>query len=139
MAWITPVIDRQQGAMHTLQDQNRIAGNLDYLATELTALQLYSGATVQKTTYSYNDYISVDDWTNILGVLDSILSSLALNGAGSANDSMTYENMNTVEALTLQIYERLQLLLSQANANHYAGDSIFTEGTGSIYSAGLAV
>lgn len=137
--WQTPVTDRTTGAMHTLQDQNRIAGNLDYLATELTALQLYSGATVQKTTYVYNDYISVDDWTDILGVLDSILSSLALDGAGSANDSMTYENMNTVEDLTLQIYERLELLLSQANNNHYAGDSIYSEGTGSIYSAGLAL
>lgn len=137
--WQTPVTDRTSGATHTLQDQNRIAGNLDYLATQLTAWQLYSGATVQKTTYIYNDYISEDDWTDILGVLDSILSSLALDGAGSANDSMTYENMNTVEALTLRIYERLQLLLSQANANHYAGDSIYPEGGASVYSGGLAI
>lgn len=65
--------------------------------------------------------------------------ALALEDTGALSNQMTYENMNAVEALTLRIYERLQLLLDQANANHYAGDNIFTEGAGSIYSAGLAV
>lgn len=139
MAWITPVTDRTTGAMHTLQDQNRIAGNLDYLATELTARELYSGGTIQKTTYTSNDYITTDDWADILNVLNGMLNALSIEGAGRATNLMTYDNMNTVEELTLQIYERLELLRSQANNNHYANDSIYPEGDGSIYSAGIAV
>jgi len=139
MAWITPVTDRVQGAMHTVTDQNRIAQNLDWLATELTTYQLYTGATVQKTTYTKNDYITVDDWADILSVLNAMIEALALETEGTADDSTTYMNMNTVESLTLAIYDRLQLLLSQANLNHYAGDSIYTEGPLSIYSGGLAI
>ena len=139
MAWITPVTDRVQGAMHTVTDQNRIAGNLDWLATELTTYQLYTGATVQKTTYTKNDYITVDDWADILSVLNAMIEALALETEGTADDSTTYTNMNTVESLTLAIYDRLQLLLSQANLNHYAGDSIYPQGTISIYSGGLAI
>ena len=139
MAWITPVTDRVQGAMHTVTDQNRIAGNLDYLAGELTTHQLYTGATVQKTTYTQNDYITVADWADILSVLEAMLDALALETEGTADDSTTYTNMNTVESLTLAIYDRLQLLLSQANLNHYAGDDIYTEGPLSIYSGGLAI
>ena len=107
MAWITPVTDRTTGAMHTLQDQNRIAGNLDYLATELTERGLYSGGTIQKTTYTSNDYITTDDWTDILNVLDGMLNALSIEGAGRATNLMTYDNMNTVEDLTLLIYNRL--------------------------------
>lgn len=139
MAWITPITDRGAGAVHTVTDQNRIANNLDYLAGELTTHQLYTGATVQKTTYTKNDYITVDDWADILSVLNAMIEALALETEGTADDSTTYTNMNTVESLTLAIYDRLQLLLSQANLNHYAGDSIYPQGTISIYSGGLAI
>lgn len=139
MAWTTPVTDRVQGAMHTVTDQNRIAQNLDWLATELTTHQLYTGATVQKTTYTKNDYITVDDWADILSVLNAIIEALALETEGTADGSTTYTNMNTVESLTLAIYDRLQLLLSQANNNHYAGDNIYAQDDMSIYSAGLIV
>lgn len=139
MAWITPITDRGAGAVHTVTDQNRIANNLDYLAGELTTHQLYTGATVQKTTYIQNDYITVADWTDILDVLYSMINALGLEIEEEADDSTTYENMNAVERLTLTIYERLQLLLNQANNNHYSGDSIYTEGAVSIYSGGLAI
>lgn len=139
MAWTTPVTDRVQGAMHTVTDQNRIAQNLDWLATELTSHQLYTGSTVQKTTYTQNDYISTADWADILAVLDAMVDALALETEGTADDSTTYTNMNTVEDITLQIYDRLQLLLSQANNNHYAGDDIYPQADISIYSGGLAI
>lgn len=139
MAWTTPVTDRVQGAMHTVTDQNRIAQNLDWLATELTTYQLYTGATVQKTTYTKNDYITVDDWADILSVLNAMIEALALETEGTADDSTTYTNMNTVESITLQIYDRLQMLLNQANNNHYSGDDIYPQVDMSIYSAGLAV
>lgn len=139
MAWTTPITDRAAPVWHTVTDQNRIAQNLDYLAGELTSHQLYTGATVQKTTYTQNDYITVGDWSDILSVLYSMIDALGLESEATANDSRTFENMNAVESLTLLIYERLQLLLSQSNNNHYSGDSIYSEGAVSIYSGGLAV
>lgn len=139
MAWQTPVTDRVSGAVHTLADQNRITGNIHWLTTQLRAKQLYSGANLQKVTYVYNDYITVANWEDILSVLSALVESLALETEGQATDKMTFSNMNTVESLTLAIYDRYMLLLSQSNNNHYAGDDIYPEGDMSIYSAGLAV
>lgn len=138
MAWITPVTDRIGGEVCTATDMNRISGNIDFLATELTAHQLYTGATVQKTTYTL-EYVTVDDWEDILSVLGSLTDALALENAGSADMSTTYTNFNTVESITLRIYERYEMLLSQANNNHYSGDDIYPQDDMSIYSAGLAV
>lgn len=135
--WITPVTDRNSGAWYTLTDQNRIAGNLDYLATEATAHQLYTGPSITKTAYIYNDYNDVDNWANILEVLSALLE--AFNLEGSADSAMTYANINNVESLTLSVYQKYQLMLSQANANHYAGDDIYTESNLSPYVGGIAV
>lgn len=138
MAWITPVTDRTTGAMHTLQDQNRIAGNLDYLATEYNAHGLYFGATINKSAYVYNDYITVGDWENILDVLSDLLEATAIETSGTATSAMTYENMNTVESLSLDLYDRLELLLSQANNNHYPGQGLYTRADSqAIYSGGV--
>lgn len=140
MAWITPVTDRTDGARHTLTDQNRIAGNLDWLVTELTAHQLYNGQTVDKVTYTHNDYISVTDWSNLLAVLSDLLTATSLEQTETVTDAMTWSNMNNLESLTLAVYDRYQTLLAQANANHYAGDGSYTaDGTGAIYSGGLIV
>ena len=138
--WITPVTDRATGARHTLTDQNRIAGNLDWLATETRARQLYNGPSVTKSVYTYNDYMDVTYWPNLLEVLSALITALSLTTEGVATDAMTYENMNTVESLTLQVYERYQMLLRQANANNYSGDGNYaTDGTGAIYAGGLLV
>ena len=140
MAWIEPVTDRTSGARHTLTDQNRIAGNLDWLATETSARQLYSGPTITKTAYVYNDYIAVDEWANILEVLTALITALNVTTEETATDAMTYTNMNAVESLTLAVYERYQLLLSQANANNYSGDGSYTaDGTGAIYAGVLLI
>lgn len=135
--WITPVTDRNSGARHTLTDQNRIAGNLDWLATEARSRQLYNGPAITKTAYVYNDYIAINEWANILEVLSALLE--AFNLEGSADNAMTYTNMNNVESLTLAVYQKYQLMLSQANANHYAGDDIYTESNFSPYAGGIAV
>lgn len=139
MAWITPITDRSSGARCNESDMNRIAGNLDWLATEAAQKQIYSGATISKTNYTNNDYVSIDDWENILEVLNDLVDGLNVTIEGSADMSTTYTNFNVVESITLAIYNRYQLLLSQANANHYAGDSIYTESTNSPYVGGLAV
>lgn len=140
MAWITPITDRTDGARHTLTDQNRIAGNLDWLTTETSARQLYSGPTITKTAYVHNDYIAVDEWANILEVLTALITALSVTTEETATDAMTYTNMNTVESLTLAVYEKYQQLLDQANANNYSGDGSYTmDGTGAIYAGGLLI
>lgn len=138
MAWITPVTNRTDGAYCTVADMNRIAGNIDWLASELTTYQLYTGPTVAKTTYVYNDYVTPSDWNDILSVLDEMVVQLVID-AEQADDSTTYDNFNRVETITLAIYDRMQLLLTQSANNHYAGDDIYTEGDTSVYSAGFAV
>ena len=140
MAWITPITDRTDGARHTLTDQNRIAGNLDWLVTELSAHELYSGQTVDKVVYTYNDYIAVNDWSNLLEVLVDLLTATSLEQSETVTDDMTWQNMNAVESLTLAVYERYQKLLAQANANHYAGDGSYTaDGAGAIYAGGIII
>lgn len=140
MAWIEPVTNRTDGARHTLTDQNRIAGNLDWLATETRSHQLYSGPSVTKTAYTYNDYMDVTYWPNLLEVLTALQSALNIEAAETATNDMTWQNMNTVESLTLAVYERYQMLLRQANANNYAGDGSYTmDGTGAIYAGGLLI
>lgn len=140
MAWITPVTDRTDGAWHTLTDQNRIAGNLDWLATETRSHQLYSGPSVTKSAYTYNDYISVTDWSNLLEVLTALQSALNIEATETATNDMTWQNMNAVESLTLAVYEQYQMLLRQANANNYSGDGSYTmDGTGAIYAGGLLI
>lgn len=138
MAWVTPVTDRVSGAVCTVTDMNRIAGNLDWLANELTTHQLYAGATVQKTSYTL-EYVTLANWQDILSVLNAMVAALALTIGGEADESTTYTNFNAVESITLAIYERYQLLLSQANANHYAGDDIYTQGDISPFTGGLAI
>ena len=140
MAWITPVTDRVNGAWHTLTDQNRIAGNLDWLVTELSAHELYSGHSVDKAVYTHNDYMDVTHWPNLLAVLSDLITATSLEQAETATNDMTWQNMNAVESLTLAVYEKYQLLLSQANANHYAGDGSYTtDGAGAIYAGGLLI
>lgn len=140
MAWITPITDRTDGARHTLSDQNRIAGNLDWLATETRSHQLYSGPSVTKSAYTHNDYMDVTYWPNLLEVLTALITALNVTTEETATDAMTWQNMNAVESLTLAVYERYQLLLSQANANNYSGDGSYTaDGTGAIYAGGLLI
>lgn len=140
MAWITPITDRTDGAQHTLTDQNRIAGNLDWLATETRSHQLYSGPSVTKSAYTYNDYMDVTYWPNLLEVLTALQSALNIEATETATNDMTWQNMNTVESLTLAVYERYQMLLRQANANNYSGDGSYTaDDAGAIYAGGLLI
>ena len=140
MAWTTPVTDRESGAICTTTDMNRISQNIDWLATELTSAQLYSGGTVSKTSWTTNDYITVANWTEILTVLTDMVDALAVTAAGSPDESQTYENYNLVEDITLQIYNRYQFLLSQANLNKYAGQTdLYSRSVPPAYAGGLAV
>ena len=138
MAWITPVTDRTATAWHTLTDQNRIVGNVIYLTTTLSAHSLYFGRTISKTSYTYNDYISVSDWSNLLAVLSDLVTATSLEQTESLSSDMTWTTLNAVESLTLQIYERVQLLLAMENLNHFAGQGYYSRSDAKqIYSGGL--
>lgn len=138
MAWITPVTDRVNGAWHTLTDQNRIVGNVIYLTTTLSAHSLYFGRTISKTSYTHNDYVSVSDWSNLLAVLSDLVTATSLEQTESLSSDMTWTNLNAVESLTLQIYERVQLLLAMENLNHFTGQGYYSRSDAKqIYSGGL--
>lgn len=140
MAWITPITDRTDGARHTLTDQNRIAGNLDWLVTETRSHQLYSGPSVTKSAYTHNDYMDVTYWPNLLEVLTALITALNVTTEETATNDMTWQNMNAVESLTLAVYERYQMLLRQANANNYSGDGSYSANdAGAIYAGGLLI
>ena len=138
MAWTEPITDRVNGAWHTLTDQNRIVGNVIYLTTTLSAHSLYFGRTISKTSYTHNDYMSVSDWSNLLAVLSDLVTATSLEQTESLSSDMTWSNLNAVESLTLQIYERVQLLLAMENLNHFAGQGYYSRSDAKqIYSGGL--
>lgn len=138
MAWITPVADRGPGAMHTLDDQNRITNNINWLTTNARAKQLYTGANLQKVTYVHNDYITTANWADIINVIKALTTQLNVKQTGAISNDMTYSNMNTVESMILAIYEKYQQATKQSANNHYTNDNIYAEADKSIYSAGLA-
>ena len=138
MAWETPIIDRTYGARHNLADEQRIVGNVVYLTTTLSAHSLYFGRTISKTSYTHNDYMSVNDWSNLLAVLSDLVTATSLEQTESLSSDMTWSNLNAVESLTLQIYERVQLLLAMENLNHFAGQGYYSRSDAKqIYSGGL--
>lgn len=138
MAWTEPITDRTANAWHTLTDQNRIVGNVIYLTTTLSAHSLYFGRTITKTSYTHNDYMSVSDWSNLLAVLSDLVTATSLEQTESLSSDMTWTNLNAVESLTLQIYERVQLLLAMENLNHFTGQGYYSRSDAKkIYSGGL--
>lgn len=138
MAWITPVTDRTDGtARMTASDMDRITGNLDYLATETTSAGLSGAVSPAKTAWTTDDIITVTDWSDILASLDSILATLQLP-TGGANDSMIYWNINVVESLSLQAYDRLTQIVNGTILNRFVNDNLFAGDPG-LYSEGVAV
>ena len=138
MAWTEPITDRTANAWHNLADEQRIVGNVDYLTTTLSAHSLYFGRTITKTSYTYNDYMSVSDWSNLLAVLSDLVTATSLEQTEILSSDMTWSNLNAVESLTLQIYERVQLLLAMENLNHFAGQGYYSRSDAKqIYSGGL--
>lgn len=138
MAWTEPITDRTATAWHNLADEQRIVGNVIYLTTTLSAHSLYFGRTISKTSYTYNDYMSVSDWSNLLAVLSDLVTATSLEQTESLSSDMTWSNLNAVESLTLQIYERVQLLLAMENLNHFTGQGYYSRSDAKqIYSGGL--
>ena len=124
--------------MHTLDDQNRITNNINWLTTNARAKQLYTGANLQKVTYVYNDYITTANWADIINVIKALTTQLNVRQTGAISNDMTYSNMNTVESMILAIYGKYQQATKQSANNHYTNDNIYAEADKSIYSAGLA-
>lgn len=102
MAWIEPVTDRQSGgSLMTYEDMNRITGNVAYLQEALLG-----SATMSKTTWTRDDFISVTIWHEIIDSIDEMADMLGVINLGMT-DEMIYTNINYVESLCLQIYNAL--------------------------------
>lgn len=102
MAWIEPVTDRQSGgSLMTYEDMNRITGNVAYLQEALLG-----SATMSKTTWTQDDFISVTIWHEIIDSIDEMADMLGVINLGMT-DEMIYTNINYVESLCLQIYNAL--------------------------------
>lgn len=119
--WTTPVTDREPGARMTWVDMNRITNNLNYLAEVLTEHQMYHGRFVDKTDWTWNDYVTREQWNLILLVLGDVTRSLGMEGAEEADFSTTYTNINIVETFTYEAYKRFEMYEGQGDVGRYLG------------------
>lgn len=124
--WTTPVTNREPGARMTWVDMNRITNNLNYLAEKGEEHQLYKGQKVEKTEWTYNDYVTRVLWTQILHVLRDLIRSLGLIAPEEATYDTTYHNINVVEDLTRLAYERFNLYMGQGQLGKYVDTEVWT-------------
>lgn len=127
--WQTPVTNRSSGeARMTVQDMNRITQNINYLRERGRSLGFVFGESTDtaKTSWIYNDIISVAEWENILQSLVGLARGVGYSYSTAPNYEMTYQNINNIEKITLGVAERLRLLESQAALAHYADTEVYS-------------
>ena len=124
--WSTPVIDREYGSKMTVTDMNRITNNINYLAEHLAEHSLYFGPKVSKTEWIHNDYVTLDQWKEILTALDSMVLATYIDIPAPGTEETTYENINNVETIILLLRERMDLLMGLGALNHYADTEVWT-------------
>ena len=165
MAWITPVTNHYPEEYFTHHDMNRIYGNLRYLYEQLapyfsigpfipdpestdtenlitsdgvelaTASGDAIGATAAGVWWTQNDIYTIEDFDLLLQCLRAIADTIGYQYETAPSVEATAENFNVIESITLDMFDRVLLILQQFNGNHYVGDPIFT-GEG-IYLGGI--
>lgn len=126
--WQTPVTDRSSGeARMTVNDMNRITQNINYLREKGRSLGFVFGESTDtaKTSWIYNDIISVAQWKDILQALTGLARGVGYSYTTEPSNNMTYQNINNVESITLGVAERLRLLESQAALTHYTDTEVY--------------
>lgn len=116
MAWIEPVTDRTGGEYMTDQDCNRITGNILYLDASATL----------PADVTQNDVL-----TTWLTTVTAALKVLCLNlGVKYSNvtSSWTCSNINQIEALTKECFDRVELLKKQNVLAVYSGELYSAQG-----------
>lgn len=159
MAWITPVTDHTPNEFFTHTDMNRIYGNLAYLYDELSPYFYISphvdistgivtsggdeiitdggdplGASAAEL-WTQNDIYTLEDFIDLLACLKAIADAIGFVFETEPNLEATADNFNVIESLTYQLYRRAELVLQQANGNHYVGDPFYVGAE--IYLGGL--
>ena len=102
-SWTTPVTNREDGtAMMTYTDMIRITRNIGYLQE-----QLYTTATISKTSWSSDDIIYKTFWAELIAALNAMSTD---TGAPTRDisDEMTFDNINEVERWELDIYNAIR-------------------------------
>lgn len=133
--WQQPVTDRSSGeARMTVQDMNRITQNINYLRERGRGLGFVFGESTDtaKTSWIYNDIISVAQWKDILQALTGLALGVGYSYSAAPDYNMTYQNINNIEKITLGVAERLRLLEGQGALTHYADTEVYA-GDAAVY------
>lgn len=113
MTWITPVTDWSNGNRFTYEDMNRIAGNINHLS-----------AAGIKDDYTQDDYLTAEAWLSLTTALSNLVAVTGLNRTVAGWEG-TAETINSIEGLTQDLYDRIELINAQASATIYAGDNLY--------------
>lgn len=129
MSWIEPVTERGESARMTADDMNRITGNIKYIYPDTTI----------KTVWTSNDFITAENWSSIFTALNYLVSSTG-NIYQIPKVELTYQNINDIETLILNLKNRLSLISAQEVANIYPSnltDEIYSNETAENYIRGV--
>lgn len=100
--WTTPVTDRVDGsARMTYTDMNRITGNVAFLQDAI-----YGAISISQTTWTYNDIIARAFWEDMLTSLREMAAIENVTVLDMSNE-MTWQNINNVETMILNMYNAL--------------------------------
>jgi len=116
MAWIDPVVDRTGGEYMTADDCNRITGNIKYLDSNA----------IVPANVTNNDILST--W---LSVVETAIKTMCLNlglPCNGINSAWTYDNINKIESLIQNCYDRIGLLRKQNLLTVYSGELYSAQG-----------
>ena len=116
MAWIDPVTDRTGGEYMTYEDCNRITGNILYLdSTAILPADTTENAIL-------TDWIAV-----VTTALQSLCLKLGLTYSG-VTQLWTYDNIDKIESLCQDCYDRTELLAKQNTLTVYSGELYSAQG-----------
>lgn len=126
MAWVTPVTDRTGGsARMTYEDMNRITGNIAYLYDLCQSAGItISGSRYSKTSWTQNDIITKDNWTELMTCLSNAKRAVNYT-ASTPSNRMRWDNINAVERQTLAVYSIINSYEKLPRMNHWVGDPLY--------------
>lgn len=117
--WIEPITDRDAGARMTNRDYMRICNNINYLYDAVSKPH-----TPLSTEWGF-DVVTLAQFENILSQLETIKDAIIVSTDWQPSVLQTYENINSIEALILALYTKINAENLQYIAMSYSGDGIY--------------
>lgn len=114
MAWITPKTDWLETDRCTYTDMNRIAGNVNEICE-----------TSLKDDYTQDDVVALSEIQAIIAALETKAAAVRYDPEDTLTETTTADSINAIESFTLGLKDWLDLLVRQASAKVFSGDSIF--------------